>query len=55
MSSKPLNGKHLAADINFISTPPAAKATLQTSHDVGVELTNVSLPMGRPPLPIDLG
>jgi len=41
MSSKLLNGKHLAADIDFITTPPAAKATLQTTHDVGVELTNV--------------
>lgn len=48
MSSNPLNGKHLAADIEFIPTPPPAPDRFATSEDVGVKITKVSA--SEPPI-----
>ncbi|KAJ9217429.1 hypothetical protein DTO166G4_1060 [Paecilomyces variotii] len=52
MSSNPLNGKHLAADIEFIPTPPPAPDRFATSEDVGVKITK-SPAIHNAPLPAD--
>ncbi|OJJ42319.1 hypothetical protein ASPZODRAFT_77117 [Penicilliopsis zonata CBS 506.65] len=50
--AKPLNGKHLTADIDFIATPPHAPDSFATGEDCGVK-TTTSPSINNPPLPAD--